>query len=276
MAAVQVDDMWIDPGFLEEDRETIQDCTCGLCSGVIQIPTSGCPDGHSFCRGCYDKAIRQRRECPTCRYAIEGFLFPNCTASNLVQKMRVRCRYAIATKRAKVVDAALMPAEVLGEELRQRGLETEGSTDELKARLEKARKGGCSWKGRVGDLALHLGECEWARVKCLNQGCTESPLRKHFLEHDATCGIRKVSCEFCKTELECRTLAHHHGICNLAILECANAGCSVKRPRENMQVHRARCEHESVACPCPGCGARLLRRDMNAHVRQVRPKPSEP
>jgi len=33
-----------------------------------------------------------------------------------------------------------------------------------------------------------------------------------------------------------------------------------------MDVHRAKCRHEGLACSCPGCDARLLRMDMNAHV----------
>ena len=53
----------------------------------------------------------------------------------------------------------------------------------------------------------------------------------------------------------------------MAEIGCPNEGCSVKRQRRAMNVHRAECEHEGVTCPCPGCDTRLLRKTVNAHVR---------
>ncbi|KAJ1494537.1 hypothetical protein T484DRAFT_2469952 [Baffinella frigidus] len=147
---------------------------------------------------------------------------------------------------------------------------TKGSKDELVARLEEDRmKGaGCGWRGCVGGRAAHLGECEWAPVKCRNQGCTESPLRRDLAEHDAFCGRREVECSFCERLMVCRSLAEHEGSCPRAKIECPNEGCGVQYTRGIMNVHRKGCEHEEVACPCPGCDARLLRKNMDAHLEE--------
>ena len=50
-------------------------------------------------------------------------------------------------------------------------------------------------------------------------------------------------------------------------IECPNEGCTVLRTRISMNLHRAKCEREEVTCFCPGCDARLLRKDLDAHVR---------
>jgi len=56
---------WIDPDLLEK---RFDDCVCVVCSGLMVEPTSGCPDGHSFCRACY---VKKHKGCPTCRNAVD-------------------------------------------------------------------------------------------------------------------------------------------------------------------------------------------------------------
>ena len=81
--------------------------------------------------------------------------------------------------------AASMTVTQLKAELRQRCLVSTGGKPELVARLEEDRRkdAGCRWVGCVGELAAHLGECEWPQVKCPHQGCTASPLRMDLLLH---------------------------------------------------------------------------------------------
>ena len=187
--------------------------------------------------------------------------------------------------------------ETIREELRQRGLETAGSKPELVARLEEDRRrkgGGCEWMGRVGELAAHLGDCEWRPVKCLNKGCAESPLQRDLPEHDLTCRERKVPCSTCEVEMPCRMLAEHEEICSKRQVECnhcgeqmewgslaeheevcdevqidcPNEGCSVLHQRGDMWSHREECGHEKVTCLCPGCDARIRRKDQSQHVQQ--------
>ncbi|KAJ1494541.1 hypothetical protein T484DRAFT_1765258, partial [Baffinella frigidus] len=83
---------WIDPCLLEDK---VEDSICALCFGLLAKPVSGCPEGHSFCRVCYIKALRERRLCPTCRHpADKSTLVANRTAENLIAQLRVRCEHA--------------------------------------------------------------------------------------------------------------------------------------------------------------------------------------
>ena len=118
----------------------------------------------------------------------------------------------------------------------------------------------------MGELATHRRECERAPVKCQNQGCTETPLRKDLPAHEAKCEYRKVPCAHCWNQVAISSLVEHEG-CTAAKVECPNEGCCEQCKRGLMNaVHRAMCQQEEVSCLCPGCDARLLRKDMEAHV----------
>ena len=266
---------WVDPDWLEARCEH---CECGLCFGVMVEPVSGCLEGHTYCRPCLVKELRERKRCPACRNPVtdERKLTRIRPLEGIVAKMKMwRCEHGAgdeaapppAAKRAKVAPAASMTVEALRKELRQRGLETAGNKPILTARLEEDRRkgAGCGWRGRVEDLAAHLGACEWAPVKCPH-GCAESPLRRDLAAHDATCGSIKVPCRGCTQQFERRVLAEHERRCPLAETECPHEGCSVKHARGSMHVHLAKCEHGEVACPCPGCDVRLPRKDTDAHL----------
>ena len=270
---------WIDPCLLEDK---VDESICALCFGVLARPVSGCPEGHSLCRACYVKVLRRSdSSCPTCRAPVydEDELVPNRTAENLIAKLRVRCEHAPkqveergdppTAKRAKIAPPTV---EALRKVLLQRGCDSTGNKTVLVARLEEEVRTvgwGCRWRGCVGGLATHLGECEWAPVACPNEGCTESPLRRASALHAETCKHRMFKCVRCSEQMTSRTLARHEGSCPQVKVECKNEGCSVKHARAAMNMHRAECQHEEVTCPCPGCDARLLRREVTAHVRAL-------
>ena len=267
------DDNVINPDLLAMKFEGI---VCIVCTGVMVEPTVGCPGLHSLCRACYVKALKKKKECPMCRHPVdETTLVRNRDLAGLIAQQPLRCKHSegdaagpSAAKRAKLAPADSMTVKSLRTELGQRGLDSTGNKPVLVARLEEDRKkdAGCMWKGCVGGLAAHLGECEWAPVKCLNAGCTESPPRKDLLEHNATCEHRKVPCGHCKRQQVQRSLAEHEGGCVFAVVECPNEGCIVLNSRLSMDSHRAECQHEKVTCLCPGCDARPFRKDLDAHV----------
>ena len=212
---------WIDPCLLEDK---VDDSICALCFGVLAKPVSGCPEGHSFCRACYVKVLRRSNSrCPTCRAPVYGEdeLVPNRTAETLIAKLRVRCEhaptqaeeggYSPAAKRAKIAPPTV---EALRKVLRQRGCDSTGNKTVLVARLEEEERttgGGCRWKGCVGELAAHLGECGWEPVACPNEGCTESPLRRALALHEETCKHRMFKCDRCFEQMTFRALTKHEG-----------------------------------------------------------------
>ncbi|KAJ1490921.1 hypothetical protein T484DRAFT_1776215 [Baffinella frigidus] len=281
---------WIDPDLLEVK---FQDSVCALCFGVMLEPSSGCPEGHCFCRGCFATELRARKRCPTCRHAVAGeqALVRIRPLAGMISQLRMRCQHAEAPSPSKAVSGS---GHWTKGDTGQRvwvptSPNTAGGGDEAAAAGPPAAKraklslsqlapaasateedgqkdAGCKWRGSVGGHAAHVGECGWAPVKCLNEGCTESPLRKVLLEHKATCEHRVQKCGHCATELKSRLLAEHEGSCPEAVIGCPNEGCSREKKRGSMDLHRARCKFEEVSCLCPGCDARLLRKGMDAHV----------
>ena len=211
-----------------------------------------------------------------CRHPVDGQkLVLNRDLDGIISQQQMRCKHSKeeggrAAKRAKPTPAASMTVEALKEKLRQRGLPTGGKKAELVARLEEDRGKdagkACEWEGKVGELGAHLGECQWAPVKCLHTGCTKLPLRRDRLEHGATCEHRKIECEHCGDEVTSRSHAKHEAICPHMLIDCPNESCVELSQRGSMNLHRAECEDEEVTCPCPGCDARLLRKGMDAHV----------
>ena len=232
-----------------------------LCFGVMQEPSSACLEGHSFCRACLVKALREKAQCPTCRHKVKDVtkLVRMRPMEGMIAQLR--CKHDVvpavppAAKRAKLAPAASMTLDALRKEARAAGLETGGLKAELAARVEEGREkgAGCGWRGRVGELAAHLGGCAWARIACQNQDCKESPFRKDLAEHDAACGSRMVPCKLCRTVVECRALPAHKGSCPDATITCPNVGCSDKWKRGAMNVHRAKCAQEAVKCAYPRC-----------------------
>ena len=46
--------------------------TCPICMLMLALPTSGCPEGHAFCRECYLNWLEKEKSCPTCRYETDA------------------------------------------------------------------------------------------------------------------------------------------------------------------------------------------------------------
>ena len=214
---------YIDPAWLSDKSA---DSVCGVCLGVMQKPASGCREGHSFCQACLAKALRKQRRCPTCRQHISwtNDLVPNRTAENIIANMR--CGHATQ--------------EEIGEA---------GPSAAKRAKLAPASPiavAGCGWKGTVGGLADHLGECQWTEVQCQNKGCTKSMPRKDVPAHDAVCGKRMVECSDCKMHMMRQSLAEHQRLCIYAETECPSEGCHERRCHLYMWAHLQRCEHLQV------------------------------
>ena len=156
-------------------EERWEDSECGLCFGIMRVePASGCPEGHTFCRACFIQALVEKKECPACRRPVQGEhkLVRSRPLAGMISQLRLRCKHGEGEEGGE-----------LGE--------------------------GCGWKGTVGGLAAHLGECKWTPVDCPNMGCTESPRRGDLAWHDATCGHVEVTCGHCGEMMELRLLAEH-------------------------------------------------------------------
>jgi len=99
-------------------------------------------------------------------------------------------------------------------------------------------------------------------IACPSKGCREQCQRGGMKVHLMECGYAEVMCLFCDVRLrrkDKRACSHRKD-------NCPNEGCREKCARRSMNLHRAKCGHEEVTCPCPGCDARLLRKDIDAHI----------
>jgi len=262
--------MLIDPDWLEILVEKKEKATCSVCLMVLEHPTSGCPEGHVFCRQCYVAELCKRKQCPTCRHSTdESRLQRNRPLEEFIGELPTRCKHgegegggkggaAPQAKRAKLEPAESMSAEDLRTDLGRRGLSAIGKKGELVARLEEQRRSEagveraqrCDWKGMVCELAGHLAEsCGFEPVKCPNAvaGCKESVLRKDAARHASeTCAYRKNRCVHCRLPFEARALPEHKASCPAAHMMCPNAGCGVSVSRASMGGHRGVCGREGA------------------------------
>ncbi|XP_065674872.1 TNF receptor-associated factor 6-B-like isoform X2 [Hydra vulgaris] len=60
----------------------------------------------------------------------------------------------------------------------------------------------CQWTGKLREIDNHLGSCEYQEVKCFNQQCFTSLLRKELRNHtETTCIYRLVTCQYCSQKI---------------------------------------------------------------------------
>lgn len=187
----------------------------------MEIPTSGCPEGHTYCRDCFKKALTKARRCPACRHSVtESQLRRNRPLEGVINRLRVHCKHApppsqdeprrgdggVAlpppAKRARITPAAELSSAELATALRERGLEATGEQEALAACLQDHLDAAfCTWTGTVGDLGEHLERvCPWQPVVCGNAGCAQTWARRKMVTHSRdTCEFRRVPCKFCAT-----------------------------------------------------------------------------
>ena len=66
----------------------MEDFTCALCLRLLLLPvTISC--GHTFCKACIKRSLRQQRLCPMCRTSVTlppSALAPNVIIQSLISK----------------------------------------------------------------------------------------------------------------------------------------------------------------------------------------------
>ena len=132
------------------------------------------------------------------------------------------------------------------------------------------QKEGCKVITKLGELDSHKNGCGYAKVEC-SQGCGQSILRKDLMHHcSIECAKRKTKCKYCGTVDHYETInGEHMTICEEYPMNCPR-GCTqcggIKR--KELAEHAEICPLEKVQCPFneAGCDARVLRKDLDAHM----------
>ncbi|XP_065659846.1 TNF receptor-associated factor 3-like isoform X3 [Hydra vulgaris] len=114
---------------------------------------------------------------------------------------------------------------------------TERAILQLKVKCDNFLKG-CQWTGELKTINNHLTSCEYQEVKCLNEQCSTTLLRKELSDHmEKHCIYRLVTCQYCKQK----------------IIFCNN------------QIHEEKCECLPLCC-VNQCGIKILRKEMSSHI----------
>ena len=129
---------------------------------------------------------------------------------------------------------------------------------------------GCKVITKFGKLSSHKNECGFARVIC-TQGCGKLIFRKDLTQHCGNeCSKRKIKCKYCgKIDYYAMIIGIHTTVCEYYLVNrprgCTQPG-QIKR--KDLAKHAEKCPLEMVLCPFneAGCDARVLRKDLNAHV----------
>ena len=134
------------------------------------------------------------------------------------------------------------------------------------------QKEGCKVITKIGELNSHRNGCGFAKVIC-TQGCGKSILRKDMIQHcGEECSKRKTSCKYCGKVDHFETInGKHTTVCEECPVNCPR-GCVHPWPgvfkRKDLAKHTEVCPLETVRCPFneAGCDAKVLRKDLSAHM----------
>ena len=131
----------------------------------------------------------------------------------------------------------------------------------------------CTWKGRLGELEMHLSECEFVLRDCSND-CGMNMAKREILTHVTEhCVERITACRFCAMEIKLKSLQiHYDDECTCYPTKCVNCGQS-NIPKYKVDEHfENECPAIQIKCPfnvVNGCEFTGLRADVNEHFYSV-------
>lgn len=206
---------------------------CSICLLILREPQQVKCCGERFCKKCVKNLVYRRQVCPKCRKLLQ--YFPDKKCQQELNKLKIRC---------------------------------------------SNRKHGCSWTGGLCDLNKHLNSkptptqvylgCEVVSLKCTY--CRKNFKRVELKDHtEKRCDCRPYSCEYCEQYRSTyRTVQSHYSACLYFTVTCSK--CTAKLRRKDQQDHLDNtCPLVEVECEYnyAGCDARVLRKDLCAHMRDV-------
>ena len=130
----------------------------------------------------------------------------------------------------------------------------------------------CDWTNKVEMLDNHLAhECPGHNVRCLNEGCTYTSIRRNVLDHKSKCVFRPTKCPACFMALRFLELESHEEVCSERIIKCP-FGCGKDIRKKNLDDHIGyECLEVDVDCPAKALGCRFnsKRRLVDEHSNSI-------
>ncbi|XP_065659874.1 TNF receptor-associated factor 3-like isoform X3 [Hydra vulgaris] len=145
---------------------------------------------------------------------------------------------------------------------------TERAILQLKVKCDNFLKG-CQWTGELKTINNHLTSCEYQEVKCLNEQCSTTLLRKELSDHmEKHCIYRLVTCQYCKQKIIFCDIQIHEEKCECLPLCCVNQ-CGIEIMRKEMSFHITdSCANTIIPCQYLniGCKFKGMRKEHETHA----------
>ena len=172
-------------GYDHDFVQTTEKYNCAICKMVIrESRETDC--GHRFCRSCLEQVRKNQNRA-------SNFSCPVCKTA-----LNVNLIYP-----SKAFDRDIQSLEVRCSQ--------EGYNDS------------CQWSGELRALEHHTTEeCEFTKVKCTNEGCSEMMCRRGLADHmDNVCGYTLFPCEYCSSKVVRCEKDSHTNMCPKWPLPCS-------------------------------------------------------
>lgn len=126
----------------------------------------------------------------------------------------------------------------------------------------------CDWTNKVESLDHHLAqECPGQNVKCTNEGCTYTSIRRNVNDHKSKCTFRPMKCNACFAALRFLELDAHEEVCSERLIQCP-FDCRKEIRKKNLNDHlEYECMEIEIDCPAKilGCRFNAKRRLVDEH-----------
>merc|ERR1711871_379045 len=224
----------MDPSrFVDVDSRVVEELLCPVCGTVptgddepLQLPCQ-----HMFCRGCIERALVRKGECPVCRTPVQpSDLRTSRPIANVISRLKVACEYV------------------------DRGCPDHVEISELARHVSECSYAPvqCQHCGEVFSqrrLSSHEGSCPKRKVPCGLEPCKcVVPMDKLNAHRESDeCLGKKIQCpDGCGAIVASGYLPAHRDECPLATIPCRNQrfGCKWKGGRLEAERHLEACWFE--------------------------------
>lgn len=225
-----------------------------------------CEELHIFCDEClkryWDKQQKLENHtflhCPSCKQEFGGndpqkYCNKSRFVQKNIQKLMVRCLYAIEDKKSNDVNEGLI-------------------IDSAVTQPKKC----CTWEGLWKNAENHLqNECQFIPVLC--QYCNQSMVKHLIISHQTKCLSFPILCsQGCVLHIKRGEMDEHLLLyCDYRLVECSNIGCLIEQmPFLKLKEHLvSMCNYRVVKCEYHtyGCmNKELLWKDLPEHNRKYK------